>query len=853
MSVTAKYAPRAQLGALGSLASLMLRPGPLQADAARRALEDPAADRLRLDTWAGAARDYSGATSPALGTVARVDLTERISWQDYIMYDPPPRQDVQRGEGDEPFIHLILTLADGSEMHLSDIDRPVGRGREQAQLEGRVMDVSQVHRAYAEAKGLITSMVSVRLRNEDGALSHLFRDPDAGFMQVTVEIRVGFRHLPPSQYRPVGVGWSIARVESADASSVTLQLSERGDVHLGAVRRIPTLGDIRHDVARVAAQATTDVGSPWPQSRLLLGRDSEDVPCPVIFGRELAPLTPFVTVVDRYGAGDGYKISKAIGVFVLGASRASNAAPAQANLITEEDTPGPVHDGQRFRLLTPAGSAGFSRFLSYQAGSGRVPWVFAQVRRVSATVDGATWWVWVLVLGSRYDSTSPGEQQAALDAAAWVAGLLDRDDLYAEWPAGAEGQDPHPQEAAVWWRGRHDPASIIMEIAQRYLVPSPVSLLDTVSFGQLSAMHPMRSWSSCRLAGEIRDGMTGAEIVDAIGRSHGLDFWWSTGGKLRVRPADITRHDLDQHIPGARRYSAEYDILRDTWQERVPLASERWGIANSFRVSGAKPDAIEGDGTWDDWRAREDSERWGRILEADMDMTWWDRRRRASDAASSVLNRAKLHRRSTFRASLYALELELGDYLRISHRAGLGEDGGYRERLVRVEGVSLDWGGKQVEVSVVDMGWIEPETETPIQPPGMLDDERHWVRMQRLQADGIHRVSLTKDSKAAVLHGDDWIRAGLKPGDILVATRDGWEETHRIESFAPVGGAVHVVLEDAAEETREASTFRLERSHLDPPSRPDRYPLGSVFYTRLADEDSETFSDGAPAYRLLPE
>lgn len=838
----ARKAPPGQglLGLSPSMIRLAMTPGPLQASMATKVFASPAHEAAKLATWAKAARDFSAlATIPSVGRVGDFDLTERVTWQDGLAPMLPP-SDASLTAGDEPFLHVIFKLRDGEELHFSDIDRPVGQGKKQLQLEGRVIEVSPVARRFAEARGLARSLTTIRLRNEDGALNFLLRDPTDGFFQVEVSIRVGFRHLPPSLYRPLGGGWSISRVTSVDAMSVTLELAEKGDVRMGAVRRLPRIRDFRDAAVEQIHQVAKEVGSGWVKGIFFPSADSLDMTAPLIFGREVAQIQHFSSHV-----APSYR-DRAIGAYVLGCSRYANAAPAMADLIAEEDAT--VGDAeQRFRLLVPM-SGTFERLLSYKAklpeGMKRVPWVFARVRRVETKVEGVKWWVWILVIGSRFSTKTDGEVRAAKEAAAWTErNVLDQPvPVLIQWPGGAEGSQAYDTEIHRPWVASHDPASVAQDIAFRYLDPAPT--IDAASFAEVRSVSD-RDWRTTKLAGELTEGQTGAETFDAIGRCFGLDFWWASDGKLHVRTAQVSLRDIDQRIPAARTYDARWDILRDSWQETIPLASERWGIANTMRIEGTKEHGHEEDMTW---VGHEERQAWGRTLEADIDLTWRDRWRGASKA--DLPNLSRFHHRISFRAGLQALELELGDYLRITHWAGVAEEGGYRERLVRIEGITLDWSGKQTQIDAVDMGWVEEEN------PGFLDSEKHWVRFQRLQADGIHAVKPTASDTTLDLSGASFKRANIKPGDFLILIHGKSETTYRLESVASAPSGLLVTIDEAASLAGDVHTFRVERSHLDPPTNeefPGKYPLTDRFYTRLADEVSGQFSDGTPAYRLLPE
>src|SRR5690606_7385895 len=113
------------------------------------------------------------------------------------------------------------------DLHLSDIDRPVGRGEESIQLEGRVLELAYCGRRVSADGGIARMQTTLILDNHDGALNSIFQDP--AFLKARLDIKVGFRSIPPSWYRRVGPVWRIDRVNSISSKKIELALIDATD------------------------------------------------------------------------------------------------------------------------------------------------------------------------------------------------------------------------------------------------------------------------------------------------------------------------------------------------------------------------------------------------------------------------------------------------------------------------------------------------------------------------------------------------------------------------------------------------------------------------------------------------
>jgi hypothetical protein len=354
--------------------------------------------------------------------------------------------------------------------------------------------------------------------------------------------------------------------------------------------------------------------------------------------------------------------------------------------------------------------------------------------------DGSTWHAAILELNVADRGGDFTDEDAIFRLCDWAtAGRL-----WARWPAGAEGDVDGTSDP---WAGRHDPASLIQHLARYYMGADAHKLLHAPSF---EATRQAFGW-----AGDTRDaggsytaGDDGASVISAIGKSWKLDLWWGADGRLHVAPQFLTQQQLTEAAAGALVYDAQWDVVAGTWTETVPLGAERWGIANRFRYSGLREYVRVG------WiedlgidRAEDLVARWGRVLEVDVSWAWvasallYKNFHRASRLPTIPNERFTQRAVVNFSAPLHALELEPGDFLRVSHFAGSQLEGGYDRRLFRVEEIGLEWSGKRTKIVLADM------LEEDRQRGAAFDKSSNWSRLRRPAFDGKHLVQFDAGSK----------------------------------------------------------------------------------------------------------
>jgi len=797
-------------------------------DSQRAELEARVAFGNAARQWGPIDRDY---------LVRDYDFSKAKAWLDN--FDPPAvicdAVSIELTE-EEPFLHVILDTYDPPDygkslhdfpifrkrFHYSDIDRPVGSGDSSIQLDGRVLEVGSMARRFSADRGLGRSQTTIRLANHDAALNELFRGTD--FLRARLEIRVGFRSLPPRWYRRVGPLWRIDRVLAITSQYVELSLIDATDVLLGKMATPPT-----KQMAIWAVDPNTRGTAPG-------GGDTGYAPVP--FGTEW--VRAFIVRRRTYYPSSGQ--SKYQAQFCLGVSQNPSAV---GPTVTGWD----IANGRTdypWRVGIQRNGAAQDKSIEIRLGRNHIPATLDLQISVSQVpigplADGRRWYAAILTLEYFV------YQDVSKHAVSYVNDFVtaaEEGRLYVQWPWGAEGRS----DGNAPWSGKHDPASIIELIVSKYMDTAQPDLLHKPSFQRA---RKNLAWEGMGDLGGFYDNenVDGAEVIGAIARTFDLDLVWGADGKVHVSTPAVGPGDLLSAVPGCPVYSAEWDIVRDSWRESIPLGADRWGLANRFKAQGSKDNTEFGwAATWPIFQGSEALERdWGRVLEADVEWAWRTTAQIRDDGrivdfpAYLPVQRFAPRVIAEMEAPLFALELECGDFLRFAHFAGSQEDGGYDRRLFRVEEVALDWSTKRVKLVILDMDNEEQRKSAA------FDNEARWVRFGRDAWDGLHRVTWPGGDGVTLLIGPLFSLSGIRVGDFIRI--DELDLNARITAVLGSNTSAVTVDTDVPMPPGTSQTFRLERSHLDPPSDTGRYPLGSDHYFRSCDETTGLFSDASPGFR----
>lgn len=902
-------------------------PTEIRVQVASAALESESAELVKKVVWGNLARGYlnfQDSEGDRSAILNGQDLSPRYDWKVRIPIDElklpkiPPL--VEKGEeeyeAEEPFLHIHIQTprrhpATGrlviEDLHLSDIDRPVGRGEESIQLDGRVLELAYCGRRVSADGGIARMQTTLILDNHDGALNSIFQDP--AFLKARLDIKVGFRSIPPSWYRRVGPVWRIDRVNSISSKKIELALIDATDGLLGAMKEPPTINDFHRAVEAYVANVRKKQTPPakgWPPVPRPLDEHKGDPYLNVPFGGEWVKVKGVIEGVRTFTED-----SRRAHYICIGATRNPMAIlETPIYEITSKQngkhrfTIARLLEGDEKRLEVIVGPAVQTRLGLYPktddernkhlsgtpsyidfGGTYAYRWedsqgnphfeqrpVLSSATRLLnlpvKTADGTQWYLAVIQIarGTGKDSGDASATTALYEILVDGKNPLGLDriegDIYVQWVFGAEGST---EPAGVAWRGKHDPVSMIQHLAHKYMGENAHLRLHDASFN-LARRSGLASllFGVGVVGGTYTRGQDGGEVISALAKCHGLDLWWGSDGLLHVQNKYPSRDELLEKVAGAPIYDAQWEILRETWSETVPIGAERWGVVNHLRYTGAKEytrpgferELGEKYGVNVLGVDEEAIEAWGRVLQKDVPLDWVVTAHVSTNGQVTEfplfnISKKDLQHRTvvTFYAPLFALELDVGDFVRITHPHGSQELGGYKLRLFRVEEIGLEWSTKRCKVVAVDMTDYEERNSA------ILDDESKWIRAKRDTPDGVHSI-ITKATEVE-LTGPMFSKELVKPGDfILVETEEG-ELSSRVVSVGEWDGIRRVVTVDTPLElNREHKTFTIQRSHLDPPTDaefPGSYPFGNEIYFRACDEETGLFSDNTPGYKVEAE
>lgn len=790
----------------------------------------------------------------------------------------------------EPFIVVKMTTypLNGSASVVrtfSDIDRPVGRGIDQMSLDGRVLEVGYIGRRLAPSNGIARINCSIKLANQDGALNSFFRSPD--LLRTRFDIKVGFRSLPPAFYRRVAPLMQVDRVTAITPEYVELSLIDATDGIFGVMTQPPTKASV------VLAPGTFNAPSFQPNDK------ESAIPVPI--GREWVKAFLWKIVgsfcPNPPPAGTNWNFNDALYTYVycLGCSKVphvfdeTDMYSVQAQNIGSNSFELARLDDQK-RMVEYVGpqsvcyhtkKAGFNNPFIGKFKSTPHVWLNP------ATQQNETWYIATFELtvakeirtaGPDYVNRPTSQNQNnygfptsvvnaynIYDPVWGVDGLVPllyyaakEDALWCRWPYGAGGSR------------NVDPVSIIWDLCQNYMVNGTAQSNDATPNLDWQTFDAVRNSFSLgagqNAGGTFKPGDDGASVISAVAKSHHLDLWWAADGKLHIAAPWPDQLNGLLQMAGSRVYDANFDIIKGSFIETIPLGSERHGLVNAINITGLKDYAAPasilgytGDVNWSNGMPLRWS--WGRVLQMDDDWTWItsafvyafqplsaDQLRviespnMDADAAHDIV-----HSVAAFNSYLHALELECAEFIRVLHWAGSQQDGGYQYRSFRVEEVGLDWSGKRVKVVAVDANDFETGNR------GVFDREDRWYRIARYADDGV--LSITLNGTTTVqFNGATFRNVGIKVGNFIrIQPYNGSElENLQITSIANLASLGQVTVSAAAAHSGTYKTFIVERDHADPPGEadfPGRYPTGAQMYFRAANEATGLFPNGDPAFK----
>lgn len=739
----------------------------------------------------------------------------------------------------EPYIVARVDFGDGDTRWWGELDREVLSTPETvpsapAQILAELMSVGQIERSFTPDRALGQVRLRVVIRNEKGDKNQLLRGLDSlrnpSLLRARWRFYLGYDSVGFSAARRLTPQLIVARVGRISREVIELELEDAAAEDLGRVRMVPTLQLIYDGIVGGFA-------APYSSSPALLP------------GLEMTS-----EGLELDDAVRGTRPQIALGAAWVRPTPMRDSGPTFTSLVwllalarrpwqTRRHPLGGVPEEIPWGFMR-SDASGARRLRPTQMGpSGSPVSLEPSIYIAPFVVDGVPWYAAILYLQVQPNAGAPGGGYA----------VGSNEDL--RW------MQDHPSE---WWvqppvSDRVSAPELLEDVVNLYSEASgssvlpPIDFLDTRPGG--TVREAQEALAGTVAGGVIESGQRVSDVVSAICASWGIDPFFDARGILKLRPAGATTKDLAERIPEARAWGDIHDVAMGSWGESIPVANERWGCANRFKTKGA-PDWTPS--AWADHLQLDQYVRlYGRIIEKDIEVSWSPRELEGSSSLErgDTADHVNPRHVASFRLPLSGAELELGDWVRLTHYSGFDETttDGYEERLARVERVSLDWRAAQVEVAALDMGELEDSR------PWVLDDEDLWLRYEPF--DSTERLSLTSGSAFVTLIGWNAEDEGVQDNDQLWLAAgdygtDGW--IARIVDVQPGGGVIEV--EGAQDQPLKAPStsasytgaWAVLRSYTTAPnntSNPGKYVgLASArdLYGSLCDEEGQATGDPTP-------
>lgn len=712
----------------------------------------------------------------------------------------------------EPFLCVDVDWGDGTVSHFGEIDRPTGS----CQIRAKVLDIGPIRRAFAPDHSVQRTAATLVLENVSGEIGQRIRS--AGWAAARLRFWIGFPELARADWQPIAGRFRIDTAPEITAERVTLQLVD--DVTAATDQRIRLLDltalrqhTISPDTVRTIhnGPSYTDAdgehfdwdfgtfrkmqvnydGGWWlgesifpkgpPPATFPDTDDGTKIPIP--YGPTFAKPS-FVWAGDLVAGRDSSLKQRQAPTnpcvaIVLGASRdASWMQPRFWCGRGHGDGAVCKHDDvrvyvERDGLLMPWLAHGPPSNASPSLETANSLWMGAYPDNGICTyidvievpvdhgteapdphqvADRASWWVAVLYVAA---ISWPGEKQAKAFGT-WIQVLqkaIENDGVWIQFAGmchnGAAGSYP-----------RIDAARVAYHVL-RYHTDGDPALLDDASFEEAGSSDLLRG-TTC--AGTIDTEVQALDVVNGIAKSHGIDLFYTRAGTVACHPPGFTTRDHLQRIPAAYHFDDYRDVLQGSFRVWQPTGDERNGYGTVFHIEGIREplkkflEEVE-ETAWDYATAADGYRRIDRTIDA----SWLDPIAIRFTDKEVVDEWSRAYRTprwmAGFTLSLRGLRLDLRDLLRLTHWAGPTEEGerGWRDRLLRVEAVTVDWKRRAIDFECLDADYV-----TKLRPY-ILDDEELWKKLRGGPSTSVQLVS-----------GDDHIECvGFDPekiaaiGDIL--------------------------------------------------------------------------------------
>jgi|GEM_PF-5620050 len=472
-------------------------------------------------------------------------------------------------------------------------------------------------------------------------------------------------------------------------------------------------------------------------------------------------------------------------------------------------------------------------------------------RSSSFDYGGKTWYVWYLAVFTR-----PTHQWAFMlngSADRYSEPHISQMDMMISFPTLWVKGFPFSAQT-ITTQAQQTPSDIITDIIT-YYSPGTVANLDTTSIARVKANYP--AWADACLVingqGGARSSL--AKVLSEFAESFDFDLyltWLGTIG-MSARNLDYTSQtatffeinesrikDMREVLPSREQRGAYYNrIYLDNFRTDLPPLG-RDPVLGPFDAPGLvgapdPPITVE-----------------QRICPKTLGSRWQTMATWQWNPWNFRNVDTKVRNRVTFETDLEALQLELGDYFKLTWTRTLG--GPYATpTLFQVEELTLDPARNTVRMSGL---WAD---DLRTDKPYLLDNETF---LTRVNSSGGRTATVTNSSTTVTFSSGNLVGDGVAAGDHLIlkdATNPSSMTRFRALKIASVDSATQLTISDpdlAFGGTGVAvATWEIRRSHLTYPTfvtDPVNYDSGSTMYGRCADDVVEgEYSDATAAHQLL--
>lgn len=389
-------------------------------------------------------------------------------------------------------------------------------------------------------------------------------------------------------------------------------------------------------------------------------------------------------------------------------------------------------------------------------------------------------------------------------------------------------------------------ADVIADIITHYS-RADSTLIDAASFARVKAALG----SAYHVAGSIHAAdqqslPTLRDELSAIAASSDFDVFMRWDGKL-----GLSCRTLDYNSQTDQLTSIDETRIAN-FSDAIPRDGQRGAPYNRLRYGPARETpfvATPTEGPFDDPSGTLAS--WGRTIEREIDRSWVEVGQMRTDPWTYRNVTAEIRPVVTFTTDLEALNLELGDYFKLTYTRNLGDP--YSETIFQVESLALDPSSNTVEVTALYCGDLRTDR------PYLLDNETLQVVAT---GSGARTVTVTDGEQDVTFSSGDLTNEDVREGDFLIL-KDTTEATtgftrNRAVSIVSVQSGTMLRLDSSdldfdAPAGLAVSAWEIRRSWRTRNTLTgSNYPDGLDLYGAVADAATGgVYVDGFAAHKML--